>query len=392
MAAQTAERFELRLGEALDYFGMASKAVFRSDVPAVLGPDVDACCQIISPAARRDVPKMLVVNPRGNPPGIEALEIEPHLLYPHYVIGLRGGVLLNVVGHVADRTGHVFVESMRDRSFLPDRLYARHDLRDDAYRAGLEATVAAGIRHLPGRHLSLVYAMASENWYHWVVENLGRLFAASRLDGFDGMTVILPPGLDAAREETLLRLGIGRERWLIHDGAPLACDELYLPSFGAVRGSVRPEPVQWLRHTLGGALGLSARAGGRLLYISRRDARRRRLANEDEVFARLAPLGFERVSLDGLSFEDQARLFHEARLVVAPHGAGLANLVFSRPGTLLVELLADRRDGTVLRVYHTLALLLGVRYVGVKCIETGTADADFTLDAEVLPALLLSLL
>lgn len=31
------------------------------------------------------------------------------------------------------------------------------------------------------------------------------------------------------------------------------------------------------------------------------------------------------------------RLFHSAVLVVAPHGAGLANVVFSQPGTYVIE-------------------------------------------------------
>lgn len=389
MSAPAQTGFALSLGEALDYFGSAGKAVFRPDVPETLGSGIDASCRVVSPASGQSVPKMLVLNPRASPPAIEPLTIEPHLVYPHYVIGLRDGLLLDAVGHVADRTGHVFIESMRDRSFLPDVLYAAHDLRDPTYCARLEARVAQGVRHLPGRALSLVYAMGSANWYHWVVENLGRLYAARALDGFDDMQIILPAGLDPARQDSLLRLGIARERWVLHDGEPLVCDELYLPSFGAVRGSVRPEPVRWLRDLFAVPAG---ERPSRLLYISRADASRRRLANEDAVFAGLAPLGFERVSLGGLAFEDQRALFHSARMIVAPHGAALGNLIFAQPNTLLVELLAERRDGSVLRVYHTLAALLGLPYLGVKCVELPGPDADFTLDPTVLPAVLAGML
>jgi capsular polysaccharide biosynthesis protein len=388
MTAPAQARFALRLGEALDYFGSAGKAVFRPDIPNALEAGIDASCRLVLPATGQSVPKMLVLDPRGTPPAIEPLAIEAHLLYPHYVIGLRDGVLLNAAGHVADQSGHVFVESMRDRSFLTVEPYAAQDLRDPDYCARLEALVAAGPRRLPGPALSLVYAMGSANWYHWLVENLGRLYAARTLDGFAAMKIILPGDLDPARADSLLRLGIGRERWVLHDGAPLVCDELYLPSFGAVRGSVRPEPVRWLRDMF----AEPAPRATRLLYVSRRDAGRRRLANEDEVFAGLAPLGFERVSLTGLDFDEQRRLFRSARLIAAPHGAGLGNLVFAQPGTMLVELLAERQDGSVLRVYHTLAALLGLPYLGVKCVELAGPDADFVLDPTVLPAVLSGLL
>jgi capsular polysaccharide biosynthesis protein len=39
----------------------------------------------------------------------------------------------------------------------------------------------------------------------------------------------------------------------------------------------------------------------------------------------------------------QARLVHEAEMVVATHGAGLANLIFARPGTRVIEIVPAGR-------------------------------------------------
>jgi capsular polysaccharide biosynthesis protein len=77
-----------------------------------------------------------------------------------------------------------------------------------------------------------------------------------------------------------------------------------------------------------------------LIYIARADAFKRRLVNEHEVVEALSPLGFRWVVLDGMALRDQVALFSRARCVVAPHGAGLANLVFSPPGTRVVEILS----------------------------------------------------
>ncbi len=68
---------------------------------------------------------------------------------------------------------------------------------------------------------------------------------------------------------------------------------------------------------------------------------RRRLANHgelaDALFARFGN-AFRSVVLEGLPPLEQARLFYNAELVVGEHGAGLCNLVFSRPATDVVEL------------------------------------------------------
>ena len=75
--------------------------------------------------------------------------------------------------------------------------------------------------------------------------------------------------------------------------------------------------------------------------MSRQGAPRgRRLTNFDALAAALEVEGFEVHSLETYSLAEQIDLFHDAEIVVAPHGAGLTNLLFSPPGTGIVELFA----------------------------------------------------
>jgi capsular polysaccharide biosynthesis protein len=66
------------------------------------------------------------------------------------------------------------------------------------------------------------------------------------------------------------------------------------------------------------------------LYVSRAGAMWRSVINEQEVMARLSPLGFVKTTLEGLSVLQQVALFAQAECVIAPHGAALANLVFAQ--------------------------------------------------------------
>jgi capsular polysaccharide biosynthesis protein len=79
----------------------------------------------------------------------------------------------------------------------------------------------------------------------------------------------------------------------------------------------------------------------RRIYIDRRGLGVRPLVNEDALVAALARLGFVPVRPDLLSIADQIRLFRGAEAVVAPHGAGLTNLGFCRPGCVVLEVLMD---------------------------------------------------
>ncbi len=75
----------------------------------------------------------------------------------------------------------------------------------------------------------------------------------------------------------------------------------------------------------------------RRIYISRNDARLRRVSNEDRIVPILEARGFSRVTLKGMPIADQVRLFREAEAVAAPHGAGLAHTAWCSPGTKIIE-------------------------------------------------------
>jgi capsular polysaccharide biosynthesis protein len=63
-----------------------------------------------------------------------------------------------------------------------------------------------------------------------------------------------------------------------------------------------------------------------------------------------------------MSFEEQVGLFASASVIVAIHGAGLANLVFSRPGTKVIELFPPSH---VIDCYSKLAACLGIAHYQV---------------------------
>jgi hypothetical protein len=173
------------------------------------------------------------------------------------------------------------------------------------------------------------------NYYHWMCEVLPRLQAREADAGLAAAPVLVnDTARSAFHAQTLAALGarpLMPFRW-----RRARFKTLYVPSFltsGEVARRLRPA-FAWLRQRLGPT---PAGDRPRRLYVSRDDAGQRRVANDAEVAAALAGLGFARVTLAGRSVAEQLDLFAGAEAIVLPHGAAGANLAAASPGTLVVE-------------------------------------------------------
>ena len=72
------------------------------------------------------------------------------------------------------------------------------------------------------------------------------------------------------------------------------------------------------------------------LYIARGEARRA-VTNEAELIEKLELLGYKILHPHKVTFQEQVDALVKADFVLAPHGAGLANTVFCRPGSKVFE-------------------------------------------------------
>src|SRR5579862_2386607 len=92
---------------------------------------------------------------------------------------------------------------------------------------------------------------------------------------------------------------------------------------------------------------------------------KRPAAHRQSIENLIADLGFRTVHFEQMSFEDQVRVSAGASAMIGVHGAGLSNLVFARPGALVIELAPVFAGEQGLRPwYYQLASCNGKSYVG----------------------------
>ena len=173
----------------------------------------------------------------------------------------------------------------------------------------------------------------NHNYYHWLLEAIPRLDLYER----SGLPIdrYYAPIHSRFQRETLALLGIPREQIVpATRHTHLAPARLVVSSF---HGSLSRVKTDFLFRRLTAHVGLWAGPSPRI-FISRGSRGVRSIVNEREVLRVLRPLGFERLRLEGMPLAKQIAVFSRAECVVGPHGAGLTNLTFCRPGTKVVEI------------------------------------------------------
>ena len=220
-------------------------------------------------------------------------------------------------------------------------------------------------------------------YYHWVTEVLGRLALLERQNmEYDFLCV---PLSQPYMEESLKLWGIDLDKIIEPYGLCkcIQADELIVPSLvDRVTPDLAPSfanyPSPWILQALRDKFlpkiskSLDENSYSKKIFISRKDAAVRKFTNEDDLFDKLEAQGFKRYCLSELSFLEQIALFNHADVIVGSHGAGLVNLIFSQPGTQVIEIFQARADAT----YWYLSQNLGLQHT---CIQT--CEFDFNEDS-----------
>jgi Glycosyltransferase 61 len=222
-----------------------------------------------------------------------------------------------------------------------------------------------------------VGSFASHNWFHWIIDTLPVVLALKDLPpAYSAYPLLLPSGAIAKKSwrealeavnpghpvlelppETL----VGVRRLIMVDGVSNGFPRPVDWPLGVPRISLRLRAMGAYRNHIlaqaGASTGPSHSTTDRI-FVSRRPKTGRGY-NQHQILPIARRLGFTEVYLEDMSFDESVRLFSAAKFVVAPHGAGLANALFSGPATRLLFWTWDDLRGD--NWYENVFFVAGVR-------------------------------
>jgi len=234
----------------------------------------------------------------------------------------------------------------------------------------------------------------SSSYFHWCIDSLPRVLAAEdymRRSG-ERCLLLVPSNMRPWQLESLSILGWGADRLFPIDiSFPIrsvavdrfiaCCPRGLVSNRETPWDAMVPAVVKTLSQRLTQWSPVSSTSHSRnRIYLSRGDARNRRVINEDQVMERLSRCGFQRIFLDGMELHDQIALFRSASHVIAPHGAGLTNLLFATNAQVL-EIFQSKHG--VRPDYFQIASILGHSYHPLVCESHNLRD-DIHIELSLL--------
>lgn len=217
------------------------------------------------------------------------------------------------------------------------------------------------------------------NYYHWTVECLMRIRLLEKYGERVGKTptLLIPQDPPSWVYESLDLIGYKGEIQE-YPGGIVRINRLAIPTFP----DPIPAEVEWLKKRM--QSGRDNNQSNNRIYIDRSDATVRRVSNQQSVEDVLKQHNFESYQLSKLNVKDQIEIFSKAEIIVSPHGAGLANIVYSEDAKVL-ELFGEKKPAT----FDRIADMVGLDYNYLECRQQGV---DIQVDTDKLDTALQELL
>ncbi len=296
-------------------------------------------------------------------------------LMNHVVTVTKG--LATCYGYVFDQRGRLIdgaTHKNREGLRYPEWVTRRDHIRPHALFPAV---------HLFANAVGVLTASTQHLYFHWLLDVLPRI-ALIEEEVRDGCHLLVETRHRFQRESLSL-LGIRPQQILDAAVVPVVMSpELIVPCHQIMKGREVPDwAVAFLRDRFLRESGRHPFPGATKIYISRQSTPTRKPTNEADIIAKLAARGFAAVELEKLSLPEQIGLFREVRVIVAPHGAGLANLVFCSRGATVIELFPAAN----IDLYYRLCTALHLNYFFVKGEDGDPANltpANYYIDWQAI--------
>lgn len=178
------------------------------------------------------------------------------------------------------------------------------------------------------------------SYFHWLFEILPGIHLIEKTQA--SVDLLYSPYSLSYQKQTLDIMGYSSNRIIPAERYSfIQAQTLLIPYF---KNSGYPWTKDWVIDFIRNRLLIkNTKEYPKRIYINRSRAVKRKIANENELVNFLSKYGFASIELEELDFIEQVNLFNGAEIIVAPHGAGLSNIIFCEKSAKIIEIIGSNR-------------------------------------------------
>jgi capsular polysaccharide biosynthesis protein len=233
-----------------------------------------------------------------------------------------------------------------------------------------------------GTILNLVQGASSQNYFHWLIDILPKIFICSKNYKISQINYFYLSQLTKSQIESLKLIGIKKSKIInskkyrhIEGERIIAVDHPWYKK-GVVHDYSHTIPkwiILWLKNKF--IKYKKKFKCSKKIYIDRSESKFKhcQIINDKEVDSFLKTNGFKKYKVGKLSFAKQIFLFWNAKFIIGAHGAALTNLVFCRTGTKVIEVRPENHPG---KNYQRISKVNKLKYFLLKTEKIKKKDKN----------------
>ena len=271
-----------------------------------------------------------------------------------------------------DLNEHVAI--IKDNFIIPEISFQqiKNELKNIEYNRVIQKGTNRLQKKINGKVFSLVQGGSGNNYFHFLFDILTKLKIYEERFSLSDIDYFYVPGINSWQKQILSLFKINEKKLIdsnkyrhIKAREIIAVDHPWYKS-GYIQKEIKKLPewsIFFLRNKF---LDLRKKfQASKKIFIDRSDSlyKHCKLINNQEVIEYLEKKGFKSYQTSKLDFCEQIYLFENAEIIISPHGAALTNIIFSKPGMRLFELI-PKNHGSV--KCERISSFLGFNYTRIN--------------------------
>lgn len=253
----------------------------------------------------------------------------------------NGRIYTDLVEHVA---------IIKDNKVLPKISYQQvnGELKNIEFNTVFKVGTPRVIKKINGNVLSLVQGASGNNYFHFLFDIVCKIILCDKIFRLKYIDNFYLPGCSNWQKKILSTFDIYEDRMIdsriarhIKANEVLAIEHPWYKS-GFVQEQIKNLP-EWIIFLLREKFLNYAKKfeANERIFIDRSDSQYShcKLENNEEIINYLSDKGFQSYQVSKLDFFEQIYLFNNAKIIIGPHGAAFSNIIFSKAGLKIVELM-----------------------------------------------------